>query len=260
MKLFTRRFKFSVLRCLFLTLLLSFWNLPFANSQQPLHLDDGSVLLEDFENDGKGSLPHKWYDRDGNKKLINHSKDFVEHYLYEVVKENDNKFLRYEGTTAKHISLPLVNENRDNIYDINIYETPILSWKVRAHSLPQNANEKNDNSNDSVASLYVVFDTGRIALFKKVPKTIRYTWSTTLEKGTTSSKLFGNQQIIVVESGVENKGEWVTFERNIVDDYRRRFGDDPPQTPLAILILSDGNSTGSHVKADYDDIILKREN
>ncbi|MGM0547050.1 MAG: DUF3047 domain-containing protein, partial [Bacteroidota bacterium] len=62
---------------------------------------------------------------------------------------------------------------------------------------------------------------------------------------------------MVIKSGEEDTGKWVTFERNLVEDYRERFGDDPPRHPLAILILSDGNSTNTHVKADYDDIVLK---
>tara|TARA_R100000750_G_C2333617_1_gene91199 strand:+ start:67 stop:366 length:300 start_codon:yes stop_codon:yes gene_type:complete len=94
-------------------------------------------------------------------------------------------------------------------------------------------------------------------LFKKVPKTIRYTWSSTLPVGTELSKFYGNQKIIVIGTGNNNQGEWQTFERNIVEDYKRLFGDDPPNKPLALLILSDGNNTKSMVKADYDDFKLK---
>lgn len=226
-------------------------------AQQPRHLDNGVVLLENFEDDKVETLPFEWYDRDAKKRLVNHSESFSRNYLYKVKKDNDNKFLRYKGIKAKHINLPLINKDKENIYNIDIYETPVLSWDVRAHKLPKKAREDNDDYNDSVASIYVVFDMGRIALFKKVPKTIRYTWSTTLEKGTTTSKLFGNQQIVVVKSGEEDTGEWITFERNIMEDYRRLFGDDPPKTPMAILILSDGDSTESWVMADYDNIMLK---
>jgi hypothetical protein len=54
-------------------------------------------------------------------------------------------------------------------------------------------------------------------------------------------------------------GKWVTFERNIVKDYKRLFGDMPPKKPLAILILSDGDSTGDRAIAGYDNIMLKKE-
>ncbi|NGP76778.1 DUF3047 domain-containing protein [Balneolaceae bacterium YR4-1] len=237
--------------------LLGLFSLPVLAQNGPERIDEGIILLEDFQEDSVGQFPIGWYDRNGNKTLKNHDPKVVEDYNYRILSEDSNKFLRYEGTSAKHINYPLINKKKENIYGIDIYKTPILSWKVRAYSLPNNGNEDSSDRNDVVASVYVVFDFGRVALFKKVPKSIRYTWSTTLKEGTRTSKLFGNQQIVVVESGSENTGKWIKFERNIVEDYRRLFGDDPPRTPLAILILSDGDSTGSFVKADYDDIMLK---
>lgn len=217
----------------------------------------GTVILEDFQQEETDKFPSHWYNRDGTNRVINYTEGLKDEYNYTVLEENGNKFLRYEGTGAKHINFPLIDKNQNNVYDIDIYETPILSWKVRAHQLPQNASEDVEARNDAVASVYVVFDMGRIALFKKVPKSIRYTWSTTLREGAELSKLFGNQQIVVVKSGREDIGEWVTFEVDLVESYRRLFGDNPPANPMAILILSDGDSTGSFVKADYDDIMLK---
>lgn len=251
------RFIQTLITLLYFGLIFGLFGVPVAGQHGPEQINKGIVLLENFQEDSVGQFPLGWYDRNGNKTLQDHDPKVVENYNYRIKEEESNKFLRYEGTSAKHINYPLINKKKENIYGIDIYETPILSWKVRAFSLPNNGNEEYSDRNDVVASVYVVFDFGRVALFKKVPKSIRYTWSTTLEEGTETSKLFGNQQIVVVESGSENTGKWITFERNIVEDYRRLFGDDPPRTPLAILILSDGDSTGSYVKADYDDIMLK---
>lgn len=228
--------------------------LPYHTSAQESSNPSNNLLIDDFETDKAGALPAAWYERDGDKKLLQLSNDIKKQFKYEIIEENGNKFLKYEGTQAKHINYPLANKDK-----INIYDTPVLSWKVRAWQLPKNANEDSDSRNDAVMSIYVVFDFGRVALFKKVPKSIRYTWSSTLAKGTELSKLFGNQKIVVVESGTDNTGKWITFQRNIVEDYRRLFGDDPPKKPLAILILSDGDSTGSWVEADYDDIKLIQE-
>lgn len=216
------------------------------------HLENGVVIIEDFEQDTVGNLPHKWYNRDGERQPIDYPPDEKSTYKYKVQEENGNQYLHYQGTSAKHMNFPIINKD-----GINIYNTPILSWKWRVNDIPEGANEDVDGKNDAAASIYVVFDMGRIALFKKVPKSIRYTWSSTLEEGTELSKLFGNQQIVVVKSGKEDLGKWQTFQRNILEDYRRLFGDDPPKKPLAILILSDGNSTGQRAAADYDDIELR---
>lgn len=217
-------------------------------------LSNGYVLLEDFEGYDVGTIPEYWYNQRGERRPAFYGQEDKDGYKYRVVEEDGNKFLHYEGTEAKHLNFPLIDK------EVNIYETPILSWKWRVSELPKDANEEDDNRNDTAASIYVVFDMGRVALVKKVPKSIRYTWSSTLEEGKELSKFYGNQKVVVVESGSDKKGKWHTFERNIVEDYKRLFGDSPPENPLAILILSDGDNTQSRVKADYDDIILKSEN
>lgn len=236
-----------------------FFQWSYSQTKKVKKLPDGGQLIESFEGNEEGTLPTGWYDQKGEEPVVSFSEEHRKEYRYSIVKDQGNSFLRYDGRTARHINFPLINSDKENIYDINLYDTPILSWKVRAHKLPKGAREDDDDFNDSVASIYVAFDMGRVALFKKVPKTIRYTWSSNLEEGTELSKFFGNQKIVVVESGPERTGEWVTFKRNIVQDYERLFGDKPPKYPLAILILSDGDSTGSWVKADYDDIKLLPE-
>jgi len=217
-------------------------------------LSDGTIIIDNFQNQKVGELPSGWYDRNATSEVVNESPKEQQKYKYRVLQEGSNKYLHYQGTKAMHLNFPL--RNRKNL---NIYKTPILSWRVRVDKIPENANEDDDNRNDSAASIYVVFDLGHI-LFKKVPKSIRYSWSSTLSKGTQLTKLFGNQKIIVVQSGTKETGKWVTFKRNIVEDYRRLFGDDPPKKPLAILILSDGDSTGNRSVADYDDIELRPAN
>lgn len=213
---------------------------------------NGGLLIEDFESTALGELPSGWYNRDFTVKITSSEESFK--YRYKVVEENGNRFLYYNDTDAHHMNFPLGRR-----MNLHLENTPVLSWKWRVSKLPENASEADDKRNDSAASIYVVFDMGKVAFFKKVPKSIRYTWSSTLPKGHESSVFFGNQKIVVVESGDEQLGRWKTFRRNIVDDYRRLFGEEPPERPLAILILSDGNSTGSVAEASYDDLIFYPE-
>lgn len=207
--------------------------------------------IEDFQSDSIGDLPNNWYNQKGEVKPQTYTGDLRETYNYEVDEEFGNKFLRFDGIRGKHLSYPFFDE-----IDVNIYETPIFSWDWRIHEIPEGANENSNKQNDSAASIYVVFDLGHV-MFRKVPKSIRYTWSSSLPVGTELSKFYGNQKIIVVGTGEDGLGDWKTFERNIVDDYQRLFGDAPPSKPLAILLLSDGNDTKNLAKADYDNILLK---
>jgi hypothetical protein len=215
--------------------------------------DDGVVYLEDFEKYETGTIPYEWYNRDGDKIPATYDEPIKSEYKYEVTEENGNKFLRYEGSDAKHLNFPLIDKKQ-----INILETPVLSWDWRIFDIPEGGDEDSSSQNDVAASVYVVFDTSRI-LFQKVPVTIRYTWSSKHPKGSVFSKLRGRQRIVVIGTGKENLGEWQTIERNIVEDYREIFGKTPPETPIALLILSDGDDTQSKTKADYDNFELRPE-
>lgn len=239
-------------------LLLFFTSLSSAQdrdiAKKPLYeTSDGTLVIDTFENDSLGFLPYEWYNRNAEVKPSEDPRE-AQLFRYFIAEEAGNQYLKYEGVKARHLNFPL--RNRPNL---NIHENPVLSWRWKVDHLPQGANEDNDDLNDTAASIYVVFDMGRVALFKKVPKSIRYTWSSSIEEGRELSKFFGNQKIVVVESGEENTGEWKTFERNIVKDYKRLFGDNPPEKPLAILILSDGDNTQTRAVAGYDDILLKKK-
>ncbi len=170
--------------------------------------------------------------------------------MYRIETEQENKFLRYDGWDGKHMNLPLKVSKK-----VNLDERPVLAWKWRAHKLPESGNENKKKRNDVALSVYVVF---KVTGFFKLPKSIRYTWSSTLPRGKVLSKFGDRQKIVVLESGEENLGEWLTVERNLVDDYRTYFRREPPVRPLGILILSDADNTKDSAKGDYDDFILKR--
>jgi DUF3047 family protein len=47
-----------------------------------------------------------------------------------------------------------------------------------------------------------------------------------------------------------NAGKWIEEERNLVDDYRRAFGEDPPKVG-AVAIMTDTDNTGEQAVAWY---------
>ncbi len=212
-------------------------------------LENGNILLDDFKGDQVGSMPSKWFVRDGDVRLMDLAADKKTRYRYRVVEEEGKKYLRYSGMDAMHIGLPIHETS-----EIDLGTHPILSWEWRVHAVPVGGNEDVERLNDTAASVYVVFELSGIF---RIPKVIRYTWSSTLPRDTYLSK--GKQKILVMESGMSRRGEWMRFERNIVDDYRNYFGEEPPKRPLAILILSDANNTGTFAFADYGPLLLKRQ-
>ena len=127
---------------------------------------------------------------------------------------------------------------------------PFLSWKWKAVQLPPEGRENEKKKNDSVAGIYVAFKSG---LFFKA---LKYVWSTSLPKATvTSSPHNSSVKIIVLESGKENEGKWVSERVNIKDDVNRYLSDGLSEI-IGIGIMTDSDNTQSFAEAYYADIRL----
>src|SRR6056297_2665379 len=104
--------------------------------------ENGVVYLEDFEHYEVGTIPDEWYNRDGDNIPATYENTYKRDYKYKVMEENGNKFLRYEGTEAKHLNFPLIDKK-----EIDIYETPILKWDWRIFDIPEGGDEDSSSQN-----------------------------------------------------------------------------------------------------------------
>ncbi len=59
--------------------------------------------------------------------------------------------------------------------------------------------------------------------------------------------------MIVIESGDKNKNTWMQEKRNIADDYRLAFGEEPPIIS-GVAIMTDSDNTKESAVAWYGDI------
>jgi hypothetical protein len=125
---------------------------------------------------------------------------------------------------------------------------PSLMWRWRVHELPTGAREDRKQLNDSGAGVYVIF---RGPLW--LNRMIKYVWSTTLEAGTRTQSPYNSRvKVIVLRSGSDRLGEWITERVDVRRDYLRLFGEQPPEVE-AIALMSDADNTESCARADYDD-------
>jgi hypothetical protein len=128
-------------------------------------------------------------------------------------------------------------------------EYPLLSWKWRINKVPKGGNESIKEKNDSAAGVYVIFK-GKL----KLNHIIKYVWSSTLPKGTVTKSPYNSRtKVIVLKSGISDRGKWLQETVNIQRDYKILFDKDAPPVE-AIGLLSDSDNTDSFASADYDDI------
>jgi len=63
---------------------------------------------------------------------------------------------------------------------------------------------------------------------------------------------------IVVESGEGHLDRWVTVRRNVYEDYKRAFGEEPGDI-VAVGIMTDYGDNNAPRRAWYGDIVFKRD-
>ncbi len=199
------------------------------------------VVLEDFESSEVGGLPQGW-----NWK----KQDDAKNKPYQVREENGNQYLAAEDRGESVIL------GKDIKWDLKTY--PYISFKWRAHHIPTGGDERFGRTVDSAAGIYIIYNK-KLGL---IPESVKYVWSSTLPVGSAMRRSgTGRPWMVVADSGDQNLGEWRTYVFDAREAYRKTFGGAPPDTPIAIGILSDANSTNSKAFADYDDIIaLKNAN
>jgi hypothetical protein len=84
-----------------------------------------------------------------------------------------------------------------------------------------------------------------------------YVWRTDLPEGS----LYSHPQTervrhIVVESGESRVDRWVVVRRNVREDFRRAFGEEPGDL-VAVGVMTDFGDNGSPRRAHYGDIIFR---
>lgn len=146
---------------------------------------------------------------------------------------------------------------------------PLLRWRWKVDQVIDKADIKTKQGDDYAARIYITFayEPDKVGLGKKtkykaarflygdVPiGAINYIWDNKAPVGTVADNSYTDfVKMIVVESGNEKSGQWVEEERNIYEDYKRAFGEEPPMIS-GIAIMTDTDNTGASATAYYGDI------
>jgi uncharacterized membrane protein YdjX (TVP38/TMEM64 family) len=223
-------------------------------------VDSSGYVIDTFSDglDASG-LPRGW------KSLL--FKKIERHTLYTIEKMDDNDVLKAQSrASASGIYRDL---------GLDLKEHPILSWRWRVENIIQKGDEHTKAGDDYAARIYVTFrfEPGRASLWEKTKyetyrflygeyppgASINYIWANKLKQGTVIDSAYTDRsKMVAVESGSEGIGEWRTERRNVYQDYKELFGDEPP-APLAIAIMTDTDNTGEAATAYYDDIVFMKE-
>jgi len=212
-----------------------------------------------FSSNSAGGLPQGW-----EPMIILRNK-----------KQTQYQLVSKEDTTVLHARAEGASSGLMQKVDVNPQQQPWLHWRWKINSLLKLADNTNRATEDSPVRLIlgfdgdkdsmpftdqVLFETARVMTGYDFPyATLMYIWENNAPVGSVIRSTYTSRiRMMVAESGSDGLGEWRNFERNILEDYEKAFGEKPGQL-IGVGVLTDTDNTGETTEAWYGDIRLLRE-
>lgn len=157
--------------------------------------------------------------------------------------------------------------------DVDPAQQPILEWRWRANRMLDGADLRERHGDDSPVRIVLAFEGDRSTLppseqafFERIKllggqdlpyATLMYVWCPHSELESVVASTFTTRvQKIVVEQGPEHVGQWRSYQRDIVADYRRAYGKEPGRL-ISVGIMSDTDNTRESAQGWFGDIHLR---
>ena len=184
------------------------------------------------------------------------------HTKYELVKQNTE-------VIVKAVSMGGASGLFHKI-SIDPKTHPLLRWRWKVENIISKGDVTSKAGDDYPARIYVTFeyDAEKLSfgesfqyelyyLFHGVYPplaTINYIWDNKSPLNTIVPNAYTDRvKMIVVESGEEHIMQWIEMKRNIYQDYKKAFGEEPGLI-TSVAIMTDTDNTGEKATAYYGDI------
>jgi hypothetical protein len=156
---------------------------------------------------------------------------------------------------------------------VDLEEYPVLEWRWKVNELPEGADVSRKTADDAAARLYVTFDYDGLGLYDRLKlmllrrvgyaeapsRALNYLWTTNRPPGDALPSAYTDQiMMLPVRSGSTRVGEWIRERRNVLEDYRTVFGEDPPPVN-GVVIMTDSDNTATSAEALYGDILFRAD-
>jgi len=187
------------------------------------------------------------------------------HTQYELVKDGDTVVVQATSRAAASGLTKAVT--------IDSREYPIVRWRWKVERLLAKSDVTRKDGDDYPVRLYITYryepdkvsfsrkvkyQAGRV-LFGDIPiAALNYIWDSKAPAGTFVDNAFTDfAKMIVLRSGAEGVGSWVEEERNVYEDYKKAFGEEPPMIS-GVAVMTDTDNTGESATAFYGDITFRK--
>jgi hypothetical protein len=193
-------------------------------------------------------------------------KKIEKHTVYTLVMEDDAIVVR---AVAEASASGLIREIK-----IDPKEYPVVQWRWKVSNILKKGDVHRKEGDDYPLRIYIAFeyDPAKLSFFERVKYgtvkflygqypplgAINYIWESRAPVGTMVPNPYTDQvMMFVVESGEAKLQQWVNEERNVYEDYKKAFGEEPPMI-TGVAIMTDTDNTGESAIAYYGDIMFKK--
>src|SRR5919202_2693251 len=160
-----------------------------------------STVLVDFSST-RETVPQGW------ELAVNKGEPHLE-----LVRDDGKQALRMRSDQA---SFSLQKQIR-----ISLQASPFLVWDWKVTELPKGGDFRRSGRDDQAAQLIIAFSSSHF---------LYYIWDSTAPKGLVAAApapMFKKIFAVVMQSGTQGLGTWITERRNLIDDYKQAYGEAP---------------------------------
>lgn len=182
---------------------------------------------------------------------------------------------RYElvddgGTTVVHARANGSSSGLALNVDIDPRRSPVVRWRWKVPRLVPGADNTRRETDDAPARIELAFSGdisslpfGERLFFTQVKTTagidvpyatLEYSWGSGADAGSIMvNQWTGRIRGVLVRSGPQGMGDWASEERNVYEDFKAAFGEEPGRI-TQVAIWTDADATGTTAEAWYGDI------
>lgn len=191
-----------------------------------------------------------------------------QHTSYDIQTDSKTSVLK---ATSSNSASALIHKQR-----FDVYEFPLIKWRWKVDNIYQKGDATTKEGDDYPLRIYIMFryDPRKAGLFEKVKyrtakliygeypphSSLNYIWSNkTYEQSVLTSSYTKKSKMIPLQSGPLKMATWQTEEVDVLEDYQRTFGTNPP-SEASIAIMNDSDNTGESSVSYLDFIQVYRKN
>ena len=144
--------------------------------------------------------------------------------------------------------------------EFNVNEYPKVRWKWKISNVYVKGNAREKSGDDYPIRIYIIFkynpETASFmekikyglakTIYREYPpdSSLNYIWANRQQPAQVLTNTYADEsKMVILQSGPENAGKWIKQEVNVLQDYRKIFGKDPPAI-ASIAVMNDSDNTG----------------